>query len=30
MLTGHTPISSGTVDDLSDDRFAQVTPVGNE
>ncbi len=29
-LTGHTPISSGTVDDLSDDRFAQVTPVGNE
>ncbi len=30
MLTGYTSTSSGTVDDLSDDKFAQVTPVGNE
>ena len=30
MLTRYTPISSGTVDDLSDDTFAQITPVGIE
>ncbi len=30
MLTGYTSISSGTVDQLSDDKLGQVTPVGNE
>ena len=30
MLTGYTSISSGTVDQLSDDKLAQVTRVGNE
>ncbi|MEA3510993.1 MAG: glucodextranase DOMON-like domain-containing protein [Actinomycetota bacterium] len=30
MLTGYAPVSTGTVDDLSDDDFAQITPIGNE
>ncbi len=30
MLTDYVPISTGSVDDLSDDDFAQITPIGNE
>ncbi len=29
MLSDFTPVSSGSVDDLTDDEFAQVTPIGN-
>jgi len=29
MLSGYESISTGSVDDLSDDDFAQVTPVGS-
>jgi hypothetical protein len=27
MLSGYDPITTGSVDDLIDDNFAQVTPV---
>jgi hypothetical protein len=30
MLTDYVPISTGSFDDLSDDDFAQITPIGNE
>ncbi|MEA2010453.1 MAG: glucodextranase DOMON-like domain-containing protein, partial [Actinomycetota bacterium] len=30
MLSDYVPISSGSVDDLSDNDFAQITPIGNE
>ncbi len=30
MLTGYAPISNGSVDDLSDDDFAQIIPIGNK
>jgi hypothetical protein len=30
MLSDYEPISSGSVDDLTDDEFAQITPIGNE
>jgi hypothetical protein len=30
MLTDYVPISTGSVDDLSDDDFAQIAPIGNE
>lgn len=29
-LTGYAPISTGSVDDLSDDDFAETPPIGNE
>jgi hypothetical protein len=29
-LSDYIPVSTGAVDDLSDDDFAQITPVGNE
>lgn len=30
MLSDFVPISTGSVDDLSDDEFAQITPTGNQ
>jgi len=30
MLSDYVPISTGSIDDLSDDEFAQVTPIGTE
>ena len=30
MLTDYTPLSSGSVDDLSDNDFAQIPPIGNQ
>jgi len=30
MLSGYRPIPSGSVDDLTDDDFAQIPPIGNE
>jgi hypothetical protein len=27
MLSGYDPITTGSVDDLTDDDFAQITPV---
>ena len=29
MLSGYDPITAGSVDDLTDDDFAQVTPAGS-
>jgi hypothetical protein len=29
MLSDFVPVSTGSVDDLSDDEFAQITPTGN-
>jgi len=30
MLTDYTPLSSGSIDDLSDNDFAQIIPIGNQ
>ena len=30
MLTDYTSLSSGSVDDLSDNDFAQIPPIGNQ
>jgi carbohydrate-binding DOMON domain-containing protein len=30
MFTDYTPLSSGSIDDLSDNDFAQITPIGNQ
>lgn len=30
MLSNYELISSGSIDDLTDDEFAQITPIGNE
>jgi len=29
MLSDFTPVSTGSIDDLTDDDFAQITPIGN-
>jgi len=30
MLSGFRPVPSGFLDDLTDDDFAQITPIGTE
>jgi hypothetical protein len=30
MLSDFVPVPTGSVDDLSDDEFAQITPTGNQ